>query len=110
MPAARDPTSIAHKTFAVAQHVPLVALGAGPAGIAAAVPSAPRAALSLDDITSLLRGMGQRGDEPAREGRKYDEIVAWRRIAVVDHAGQPGHGRYRRAAGAEFAPMQVQAG
>jgi thioredoxin reductase len=35
-----DPTSIANKPFAVEEHVPLVVIGAGPAGIAAAVEAA----------------------------------------------------------------------
>jgi len=40
MPAARDPTSIAHKNFSISEHVPLVVVGAGAAGIAAAVMAA----------------------------------------------------------------------
>lgn len=40
MSAARDPTSIANKHFAVAEHVPLVVVGAGAAGIAAAAAAA----------------------------------------------------------------------
>jgi thioredoxin reductase len=40
MPAAHDPTAIAGKPFAIAEQVPLVVVGAGPAGIAAAVTAA----------------------------------------------------------------------
>jgi thioredoxin reductase len=40
MPAGFDPTSIAKKNFAIEDHVPLVVIGAGPAGIAAAVEAA----------------------------------------------------------------------
>jgi thioredoxin reductase len=84
-----DPTSIARKRFAIAEHVPLVVLGAGPAGIAAAVEAAGLGlrTLLIDEhpIASALIGIdvpwmfGERmGAAVQNQGRMLEHIVAAR--------------------------------
>ncbi len=89
MPAASDPTSIAHKNFAVSEHVALVVVGAGVAGIEAAV-TAARLGLStmlVDEhpVASSLIGIdvpwmfGQRlGAASQNQARMLERIVTAR--------------------------------
>ena len=89
MPAASDPTSIAHKHFAVSEHVGLVVVGAGAAGIEAAV-TAARLGLStmLVDEHPVAPGLsgidvpwmfGQRlGAAAQNQARMLERIVAAR--------------------------------
>jgi thioredoxin reductase len=75
MPLPIDPTSIAGKEFPVAEHVPLLVLGAGPAGLAAAVEAAQCGlrVLLIDEhpVASALIGL----DVPFAFGDRLDPAV-----------------------------------
>ncbi len=89
MVAGFDPTSIARKNFAVEDHVPLVVIGAGPAGIAAAVEAANLGlrVMLVDEhpVASALMGIdvpwmfGERMSAAVQnQGRMLEHIVAAR--------------------------------
>jgi len=89
MPAGFDPTSIARKSYPVEETIPLVVIGAGPAGVAAAVEAARLGmrVMLVDEhpVASALMGIdvpwmfGERMSAAVQnQGRMLEQIVAAR--------------------------------
>lgn len=89
-----DPTSIAGKRFTVRPHVPLVVVGAGPAGLAAATEAAKRGVRTMlvdeNPIDAGLMGMdvpyffGGRMDASVQNGQRLVERLLEQRPALAE--------------------------